>query len=809
MNAIPGSSEPRTLFRDSGVGMPPTDSANVDSSKEEVVSEQKETEVCAIDGIARDNEEEEPEEVTYEIRYEIYVASVISNVKKYLKLLFAICMTRIYRKVVDVRRTWLEIGASDFYEQTQSDPKGTAEETENRHDKTKDEKNFKLPPFESHRGSYIEITSPAVLEALRCVVDYAPGYDLGARKVRIDWPYSLLVHHEDALAKYQERFATSDCIGGACPGTYAYRHISIVRNFVKAAVGAAVRDERERHARGMATFDMLWLLFPPGIDVLYDGDNIGEYQPHVIRSHDCVVVNETVRAISFELWNMAYNVLSIGPSVKSDSIQPFAGEVKINSLAIYPFEYCTQSKKWGEKEDAKQYFEERGKIYFQLRRPGCWNFRGYTTSFPQNPIEGLVIADDDRYNEQLDSQPAIKDDPETDYGQVFDRHCCDNCRETISSQRKPYRFSGYSNINFVSSLGMTDHQYFLCDDSSPAYVLKQRQWCHLDVAGFRPVKYDKSMIDTLVMKEPRIKQLIQGLTRKYLLGLQAEAEREAEFGRKVTNSKTPALTKQWSPDFVKGKGEGLIFLLHGKPGVGKTYTAECIAANAERPLLTVTCADIGTDPLKIEENLLVFFKYAKAWNAILLIDEADIFMEHRRVQDIERNSLVASFLRAMEYYQGILFLTTNRVGMFDEAFISRINLTIYYPPFSDKARAEVWESFFQKLEREREGEIRVHNNTRAYIEECKELKALQWNGREIRNAFQIAVSLAETDEERDNRGCIVIKQKHIEATVEMSRSFKKYLNDLYRKDEDAVAALRGNRNDPRPNAGDEDEEEYH
>lgn len=70
MNAIPGSSEPRTLFRDSGVGMPPTDSANVDSSKEEVVSEQKETEVCAIDGIARDNEEEEPEEVTYEIRYE-------------------------------------------------------------------------------------------------------------------------------------------------------------------------------------------------------------------------------------------------------------------------------------------------------------------------------------------------------------------------------------------------------------------------------------------------------------------------------------------------------------------------------------------------------------------------------------------------------------------------------------------------------------------------------------------------------------------------------------------------------------------
>ena len=67
--------------------------------------------------------------------------------------------------------------------------------------------------------------------------------------------------------------------------------------------------------------------------------------------------------------------------------------------------------------------------------------------------------------------------------------------------------------------------------------------------------------------------------------------------------------------------------------------------------------------------------------------------------------------------------------------LGKHHLLIYYPPFSDKARTEVWESFFQKLEREREGEIRVHNNTRAYVEESKELKQLQWNGREIRNGM--------------------------------------------------------------------------
>lgn len=65
------------------------------------------------------------------------------------------------------------------------------------------------------------------------------------------------------------------------------------------------------------------------------------------------------------------------------------------------------------------------------------------------------------------------------------------------------------------------------------------------------------------------------------------------------------------------------------------------------------------------------------------------------------------------------------------------------------------------------------------------------------------------EEEKDARGCIIIKQKHIEATVDMSRSFKRYLKDLYRKDEDAMAALRGNRNDSRPNANASTEDEYY
>lgn len=110
-------------------------------------------------------------------------------------------------------------------------------------------------------------------------------------------------------------------------------------------------------------------------------------------------------------------------------------------------------------------------------------------------------------------------------------------------------------------------------------------------------------------------------------------------------------------------------------------------------------------------------------------------MEQRVTQDLSRNNLVAGFLRAMEYYQGILFLTTNRIGTFDEAFISRIHVSIHYPDFKDRDRKEVWNNFFRKLENEREDSIRIPISTKEYATESSEMRALKWNGREIRNGM--------------------------------------------------------------------------
>lgn len=92
---------------------------------------------------------------------------------------------------------------------------------------------------------------------------------------------------------------------------------------------------------------------------------------------------------------------------------------------------------------------------------------------------------------------------------------------------------------------------------------------------------------------------------------------------------------------MRGKGKGLIILLHGAPGVGKTSTAECVADHTRRPLFPITCGDIGDNAKDVERNLEWCFQLAHKWGCVLLLDEADVFLAERSKTDLQRNALVS------------------------------------------------------------------------------------------------------------------------------------------------------------------------
>jgi SpoVK/Ycf46/Vps4 family AAA+-type ATPase len=127
-------------------------------------------------------------------------------------------------------------------------------------------------------------------------------------------------------------------------------------------------------------------------------------------------------------------------------------------------------------------------------------------------------------------------------------------------------------------------------------------------------------------------------------------------------------------DFIKNKGHGLIGLLAGSPGCGKTLTAEAVAETTHRPLYTISSGELGIEPAAMELKLLRALDLAQLWNAVILIDEAEVFLQQRQTSDLQRNALVAIFLRQLEYYQGIMILTTNMVEECDVAFESKLAL---------------------------------------------------------------------------------------------------------------------------------------
>lgn len=175
-----------------------------------------------------------------------------------------------------------------------------------------------------------------------------------------------------------------------------------------------------------------------------------------------------------------------------------------------------------------------------------------------------------------------------------------------------------------------------------------------------------------------------------------------------------------------------ICLLSGPPGVGKTLTAEAVAENLRVPLHTLSSGDLGSQPWEVERGLSQILELVARWNAILLLDECDVFLEARSTHDLERNKVVSIFLRTLEYYEGILFMTTNRVDNIDAAFQSRIHVSLEYPDLNAESRVQIWKNFLATFNQKPE-------ITDGDIEELAKMKL---NGRQIKNILKTSQLLA-------------------------------------------------------------------
>jgi len=142
-------------------------------------------------------------------------------------------------------------------------------------------------------------------------------------------------------------------------------------------------------------------------------------------------------------------------------------------------------------------------------------------------------------------------------------------------------------------------------------------------------------------------------------------------------------------DIIAGKSGGTIVICTGVPGTGKTLTAEVTSEVIKRPLYKVQCSQLGIGVDEIEKELQAVLNRAQRWGALLLIDEADVYVRERGT-DIIQNAIVGVFLRVLEYYRGVLFLTSNLATILDDAILSRATAHIKYERPSKQELTLIW-----------------------------------------------------------------------------------------------------------------------
>lgn len=258
------------------------------------------------------------------------------------------------------------------------------------------------------------------------------------------------------------------------------------------------------------------------------------------------------------------------------------------------------------------------------------------------------------------------------------------------------------------------------------FSLASKQWGRMALDGVSEIKFREDAFEKLVLPEED-KELVKAIV----------SDDGGDFS-----------------DLIDGKGGGSIFLLHGPPGQGKTLTAEAIAEELKRPLYSISVGELGTSPDSLEETLREILDVSTVWNSVLLLDEADIFLEERDEKDIVRNAMVGVFLRLLEYHQGVMFLTTNRVRNIDNAFYSRISIGLRFGDATVEKRKAIWT-----------------NLTKAAGLEGLDLDSLaehDLNGRQIKNVIKLSLKLA-----RAKTVNAIVDNAMVESVIKRTGQFSK------------------------------------
>lgn len=426
------------------------------------------------------------------------------------------------------------------------------------------------------------------------------------------------------------------------------------------------------------SFRNLWYLFKPGDNVLctVKPDSItgsetdlqsiwrvlrvSEGRPHLSENNRKTELINPFKMICFKI---GYNGKSFGPIPHFFEIPPFERERDIGSLDIIPIRMVEDPKV------LRDQWRILGLKFKTYTVPQHQVYTGSTLLHHTNGERCVKVQRTEILNGSviIDIKAAVREDekwvPEMEIPRVFygdssetsedfeTCHWSDRRKKTlvleINHNNETYNDDWvdgegmeeiYSNDHFLSEyMSAMDTSLQIDSDSftDDDLILLPERICGFDLHRRRFALFDLKRLQSVDLQTEGWKDL--KLLRGHKAMVQAQVQNhfaEKSYRERHRNQRSDI-------DLVRGKGEGLIILLHGTPGVGKTSTAECVAASLGKPLYPIICGDLGTSAMELENGLYGIFSQAEAWDCVLLLDEADVFLAQRTRTDLDRNATVS------------------------------------------------------------------------------------------------------------------------------------------------------------------------
>ncbi|KAF7533702.1 hypothetical protein G7054_g6863 [Neopestalotiopsis clavispora] len=494
------------------------------------------------------------------------------------------------------------------------------------------------------------------------------------------------------------------------------------------------RDTREEindmQSKGVITYELLWALFHPGMLVYASID--GKDRVFLMENskyEDGQWCSGFVLTLKFVDWDGE----RFGFATARALVDKFSGTKKIDELEVYPLAYHKCAT------DISNALKHRGEIFQNLKGV---HYKAYTGDMLLKDKERTALKIDARIMIDASAAPPhLQIRNLTPLGElsVASQAAFEDREHTLPPMHPmrhqqphmidPGALRGYMggmqvppppggefyNQRRASELdteevNLSDTELMLCNSHVVGYSLKDKTWGNIAIDNVGDVKWNDDAFPSLILPEGH-----KGLILAFVEGQLAH---EHEFD-----------------DVIQGKGRGLTMLLAGAPGTGKTLTGEAVADKVRQPLYMLSAGELGQVANRVEEKLNRILNLTKKWKAVLLLDECDVFLEKRSQNNLNHNEVVAVFLRLLEYYPGMLFLTTNRGDAIDPAFQSRIHLTLQYPDLDHQARKQIWQQF---CSRSSPGDSLIS-------EDLTGLSELPLNGRQIKNIIKISSLLAKRE----------------------------------------------------------------